>query len=1204
MALNYVHNGLKPVPLALLGRKPNHLQSAVYERLRALLVACDRPDEHPLPPGRSGFEFICKLVELEKFCISVPGLSCNHYAGAAEAADDEATVIGSISKQHGFEVLEEFSPIFPYRSLDSNRLKLTGTGQWPMEKHLKDELWLPFVEPAILLHHAPLFWEGPDCSRESHDENLALARLWDSKGLLALFNEEHPSGLKCRVFNCHKNATTDRQIGDRRWLNGSERHPRGPSANLPSGDMTTSMHCPTRFKLVGCTSDRRDFYHQAQVTRQRAFTNLLPFRFRAADFKESPALEELYAEVRRPYDREADGDRYGLKPKAILAPDEIESVYAGFRSLFQGDHLGVEYALSSHCQMLRDGGLLQEATLVERGRAFPHGPLWEGVVIDDFFSGSREKHHVPSSEALSVKHLEQAEKIYLEEAVLGSDEKTVRGEEKFKIIGAEVLSDWQARSAGVVLVSSPVSKRIPMSCLSFRLASMPVISRALASRAAGNWVSIFMFRRCLCCILSEIFGLGSRSNSDDPEVVDLSRRAAEELCLAGIFGLIAVSDISVPYDKKVYATDASMNKGAYTSIQVSQSLSETLWLGGDRKGAYTMLDSSARCQLRSLGVDTDELPNPFATLGPSRTLDFAFDAVEICGGSGVLSEALAKEGLTVCPPIDISSSPFYDLRDLRLIEWIFEMIRTKRFKALICERVCTTFSPAQHPASRSYSCPTGFNRLDRKTFIGNLIAFRCLAIMWYAFRCDAIALLEQPKLSKMAWLSMWRFLLKIGFSEAFVDSCAFGCIHRKPFRFLIYGLQPEKLTAKCPGNHQHVRIEGKYTKQSAIYHPGLARFLAEQLASALRAKERADAYDVERPKHESAVLNDLLLQPGWKVESSWDWKQPAHINVLESRAFVNLLRGAFIDGGNRRINALLDSRVAKGAHGKGRSSSRMLRPSLLRASAYSIAGNIYSSLGFAPTRLNTADSPTRERPLPVPASLSILDFLDQEQVACLHSHQFSRATAGWIRLFILVAFCFCPGESCESFNLQQPVPPGSWNSHLFTHFSSGFLCGLSFSCCLISTFACISVVWIFLSAPSKTSWNPQKKSCWFKIGVFPVLVLGLSCFTFGAAAMPLQPTNTGDWQRASRRQGNILQTDRVILTQTRKRRDSLLEAFDAWLSANWRTTLSHFLDSRNVDFEEITEALVAYEARIFTKLVGLLVATQRPSMPWRRRDRR
>lgn len=48
-----------------------------------------------------------------------------------------------------------------------------------------------------------------DVRIESFEEKMKLLRLWDNRGLLALFSEPHTSGFSCRVFNAHKPADTD-----------------------------------------------------------------------------------------------------------------------------------------------------------------------------------------------------------------------------------------------------------------------------------------------------------------------------------------------------------------------------------------------------------------------------------------------------------------------------------------------------------------------------------------------------------------------------------------------------------------------------------------------------------------------------------------------------------------------------------------------------------------------------------------------------------------------------------------------------------------------------------------------------------------------------------------------------------------------------------------------------------------------------------
>lgn len=202
------------------------------------------------------------------------------------------------------------------------------------------------------------------------------------------------------------------------------------------------------------------------------------------------------------------------------------------------------------------------------------------------------------------------------------------------------------------------------------------------------------------------------------------------------------------------------------------------------------------------------------------TLDFAFDFVELCGGIGSVSKA-----------IEISDSPHYDIRTLKVIELIFFLLRRGRLRSIMVELVCTTFSAAAHPMIRSYREPKGFNRSCPKVIQGNVIAFRCLFLLWYARLCLCPGLGEQPRLSKMLRLSIWEFLLgHKNFSEAVVASCKFGSPHKKEFRLIGWGLDMDAIDTRCPGGHSHLRIEGRYTKPSAMYTPALAEHLGAAFA--------------------------------------------------------------------------------------------------------------------------------------------------------------------------------------------------------------------------------------------------------------------------------------------------------------------------------------------------------------------------------------
>ena len=1008
VALNYVHFGLKPVSIAELGRQPSSTHRAIYRRLSAAITACDTPGLFPLPPGRAGPEFIDRLFSLIDFAKEKGITMLDHY----QADIREPQAVGKIQCKTTAANDVQFTALSPYRSLNAERLKLSGSGKWPIADYLHDELWLPYLEPKVLELPDRLKAVGPDFSRESKSENLELALLWNSKGLAHIFDRK--PRFSCRVFNAHKSHLADRQIGDRRWWNQHEYHPSGPSSMLPSGIHICSIHCPKGWTLRGSISDRKDFYHQCMATRSRSFTNVLPFAFDPEPFFGTSAYDDLLVERSCKTSREAHGDRFGLPPRGPKKHGHPKEVYVGFAaSLFQGDHLGVEYALSAHQSLLQEGGLLTEKDQILSGKPFPRGPLRSGLVIDDFFVVSRERESTPPLSSTSCIALATAEQIYKDHGVIGSDEKTIRGSRDFKAIGAEVQAGKRVQGAGLVTVGSPSEKRFALAALSLKVAGLPVISKELASKLSGSWISVLMYRRPLTCILHKLFGLGARDQKDAKQVVQLTRAVAEELVLASIFSLLSFTDISVAYCEKVYATDASLGKGAITSCRPGLGTCETLWLSGDRKGAYSKLDNDVRPLLRAVGEEPDDEAegDPFPT-GPAKAIDFSFDLVEVCGGAGGISSAAAKLGLTVCTPLDISSSKHFDLTNIDMLWWILGMLKTGRFKAICLEPPCTTFSAAQHPASRSYQNPLGFVRDDPKTLRGNILAFRCICIAWYAFKFNRPSLLEQPKLSKMAWLTMWIYLVELGFHESILASCQFGSIHKKEFKLLNWGLDAGFLQVKCQGGHHHVRIEGRYTQSSAVYVPGVAMHIATAFYNALKCPTASEP-QLKVAGVESVVINDLLASNSWEVEKSWSWKYPSHINVYESHALLGLLQLLTKDGGDVRFNALLDSRVAKGAHAKGRSSSDTLRRTLLKASSFSIAGNLHGSYGFAPTRLNTADHPTRFRDLPVPSDRSILDFLNSDQIRTLQSCQFSRAAAGWIRLYILVAFLLVPGSACS-----------------------------------------------------------------------------------------------------------------------------------------------------------------------------------------------
>ena len=95
-----------------------------------------------------------------------------------------------------------------------------------------------------------------------------------------------------------------------------------------------------------------------------------------------------------PRRRELVGDNLKGKPvpKTCLVPERL---FPCFKPLFQGDHLGVEFALRSHEVLLQQHGLLDRHTRVEGHRNFPAGSRWDALVIDDYFCLGSERLNAP-----------------------------------------------------------------------------------------------------------------------------------------------------------------------------------------------------------------------------------------------------------------------------------------------------------------------------------------------------------------------------------------------------------------------------------------------------------------------------------------------------------------------------------------------------------------------------------------------------------------------------------------------------------------------------------------------------------------------------------------------------------------------------------------------------------------------------------------
>lgn len=1188
--LDYLFLGRFPT-VEELGRQPSPEQRRCLQRLFTFATACgSRSEEFPVAPGRSGPELIACLDKLERF-IEASGLSAFGY-GASEK------VLGSGDAAVQKRQKREHPQLQPYRSLDVDRLKITGQGKWPLGDYLESDLWLAYVEPRSLLHGCDVsHFSLPSFESEDRSEYLKLAKRWDELGLLHLHEEPVLEGHFCKVFNTFKSEQFDRQIGDRRIPNAREFSAGGPSRHLPTGPHLLGFLLRRGQKLLGSLTDRRDFYHQAEVSRERSRSNMVPFSYSKEELSGLSALADFVSakSVRRRRPREETGDHFekeGLMADRCDAHGEF--LFPSFAALFQGDHLGVEFALEAHQNLLVREGLLNEASRIRGHAPLPLPPLWEGLIIDDYFVIGSAGRCQPRESTSVFLHLAYAREAYARHGLPGSPEKDVVAEDLFKAAGAEVDSRDSLVTSGLCLVGAPLSKRLGLSLLSLRAAQLPAISSKLASRLSGSWVSVLLYRRCFSAIVREFFALASTDNGEE-KVFHLPRTSAEELAMLAAVAPFIASDISAPVLPEVFATDASLQKGAICRSPLPQGVADRLWLEGDRKGSYTQLENGFRAALRAVGEFSEEdaegdEAEPDCGGGAEvfgghegffrdkasieKPPLFSFDFVEVFGGAGQVAWCMSQKGFVVGPVLDISMSAHYDLRSLDLLRWLIYMLENERIRSMLIEPPCTTFSPAAHPACRSYEVPLGWDRTNPKVLLGNVLAFRSLTLIYVCHRLGRPAGLEQSRLSKMAWLAAWRWLLSLGCEEAVVASCMFLSPHRKEFRLLLTGLDAEALTLRCSGGHKHVRIEGKLTKPSAVYTDGVAQHFANAFEKALRRQLVPKIEEREIRRTQNLVVNDILRSCPWEVGRSWFWKTKVHINLLEVSVAVSLMKQMMQESPDCRFSLLLDSAVAKGALSKGRSSSRGLQPLLRRAAACQVAGSLYPSLSHAPTKLNVADDPTREVDLRESSKHALFALLDLDLYRELGHQLLSPATANWVRLTLLLCL-LQPSSASSHVSCFTSLCHEQERQHLdFSCWLQVWIFGLGLICLAAKTgwFG----FWTFRSGRSRITTNrPPKYLHLHSRSRFPLLSM-LMFAIFWSAVAPIAPETSAELERARRRQHVELAADRVLRKETRENRARLLQQFETWLWQEHLLEWGKVVATKTPDPEEICKWLVAY----------------------------
>ena len=1143
MTLNYWWNGCKFISTDLLGRSPSSVHRSMFSRWKRLLLA-DGP---------------CGVFDIASSGRRFPQLD----ARVNELAD-VLTMLGAGGGPYartfpGHEVPMNdavLDGLEPYRSLNVERLKVSGNGKFDATDFLDDDLVMAYRYPDILQYDL----KGQDLGqfllrRDSPAETVKLAKLWDAHGLLHLHQLDLESAAPhelTRVFNCLKDATTDRQIGDRRGRNHTEGRLQSASKTLPNGCDFLELWVPKGMKLCISVTDRKDFYHQFWTSTSRAESNSvgpsLPLEL-LSDLEAVKSLA-LGTKVASKFRRLAEGDGLGFSCRQAFGLLTGRAMVS-FRSILQGDHLGVEIATQSHSNLLASYGLLDSSCRMVSDRPLPSLDNVHGLCIDDFFAISLEDRSTPSRDSRSFEALQLALKAYHDFDLAGSPHKDVFAADSAKVVGAFLNTSERASKLGVSTVGGPPEKRFGLSMVSLHVAQLSHTSTSLHLAILGGWTSLLVYRRVLMGILQDSFKLvlGSEVDPNKPVLVPLNRKVAEELTMVAVLAPLASSELNAEYMDKIFCSDASMVKGAYCSAAVGQDVATTLWRSCRTKGAYTRLQSPSDVMLERLGVReqiSDMMPEQ-EIFHPERPWALRFDFIEVFAGSGRVSKAMQDRGYDVCLPIDLSRSSELNVAWTHVASWLCFMVSERRTKSFMAEPPCTTFSVMRRPALRDALHPFGFDPSDPQTSDGNTLAHRGLQLMYTGLRYEVTGILETPYSSKLKKLPSWKALSQHEGAQACrTDSCAYGSIHLKSFSFLGVHADLEPLSGRCDGQHTHVQVQGRYTLGSAVYTPALAAALAEVMVRGIQ-RLKASGWEEDKIKVtglESQLVNEVAVACKWTVEKVWTHKKIDHINIHELQSLYRLALDLASLQRPLRPSCLVDSNVIRGAASKGRSSSYKLMAWLRRYGAVCLAAGLYFTTPFVPTRHNASDDPTRDAEIRTCCRGMDLDEWAQHDLYRLSQlPRLRRWASNWVRLMLLLvgpslldfadrSLFRSPSQLPRHMDFTSCSPPLSYRRQTVPTMDFDATLGFPGEGPSSSTFSLSSWpllrTWIFLAVLG----NPL-------IGLVPTEAMDAPSF---------MPRNSGDVARAaSRKLRPDLPQGRPVLQLTSENRGKLLQQFFLWL---------------------------------------------------------
>ena len=263
------------------------------------------------------------------------------------------------------------------------------------------------------------------------------------------------------------------------------------------------------------------------------------------------------------------------------------------------------------------------------------------------------------------------------------------------MIGAELDPRPSTRRRGLVKVGALAQKRYGLLWVSLNLAQLHHTSDALHLSLVGGCFSALTYHRPMLGLLDKCFALVKDEyyNPSDPKVIPLSRKICDELVMVAILAPLMVSNARAGVAKMIYATDASLEKGAILKAPIDSRICTALLRTSRNKGGYTKLLSA----VERLEVEEGLHGAPSS---PSRPLALHYGFIEIFAGAAVVTKEMEKRGFLAATPIELTDSPEFNVAWAHVMSWLSFVIAERRAESFMVEPVCTIFSIMRRPALR------------------------------------------------------------------------------------------------------------------------------------------------------------------------------------------------------------------------------------------------------------------------------------------------------------------------------------------------------------------------------------------------------------------------------------------------------------------------------------------------------------------------